>query len=77
MSEAGGSILAITEKKAQRASGGGCVGIFFQLFDWNRKFAKKKLFSNKLLPLGQYSMISYICPFVCFQVLVFKLLFWK
>lgn len=53
MSDAGGSILAITEKKAQRASGGGCVGIFFQLFDWNRRFAKKKLFSNKLLPLGQ------------------------
>lgn len=66
MSEAGGSILAITEKKAQRASGGGCVGIFFQLFDWNRKFAKKKLFSNKLLPLGQDSMISLylsICVF--------------
>ncbi|KAL1812581.1 uncharacterized protein LOC108228003 [Daucus carota subsp. sativus] len=52
MSEAGGSVLAITEKKAQRASGGGCGGIFFQLFDWNRRFAKKKLFSNKLLPLG-------------------------
>lgn len=52
MSDAGGSILAITEKKTQRASGGGCVGIFFQLFDWNRRLAKKKLFSNKLLPLG-------------------------
>lgn len=26
--------LAITKKKAQRP--GGCVGIFFQLFDWNR-----------------------------------------
>ncbi|KAL8099231.1 hypothetical protein AgCh_031772 [Apium graveolens] len=52
MSDAGGSVLAFTEKKAQRPSGGGCVGIFFQLFDWNRRFAKKKLFSNKLLPLG-------------------------
>lgn len=43
------SCLAITtEKRAHRP--GGCVGIFFQLFDWNRKFAKKKLFSRKLLP---------------------------
>ncbi|GFP85320.1 hypothetical protein PHJA_000675700 [Phtheirospermum japonicum] len=41
------SSLAVVEKKAQRA--GGCVGIFFQLFDWNRRFAMKKLFSKKLL----------------------------
>lgn len=41
------SSLAITEKKPQRP--GGCVGIFFQLFDWNRRFAKKKLFPTKLL----------------------------
>ncbi|KAF4363289.1 hypothetical protein F8388_001830 [Cannabis sativa] len=43
------SSLAITEKKSTHRSGG-CVGIFFQLFDWNRRFAKKKLFSKKLLP---------------------------
>ncbi|KAI3462548.1 hypothetical protein Pfo_019211 [Paulownia fortunei] len=43
-----GSSLAVVEKKPQRP--GGCVGIFFQLFDWNRRFAKKKLFSKKLLP---------------------------
>ncbi|XP_022772093.1 uncharacterized protein LOC111314717 [Durio zibethinus] len=42
------SALAITEKKPHRT--GGCVGIFFQLFDWNRRIAKKKLFSRKLLP---------------------------
>ncbi|KAG6659817.1 uncharacterized protein LOC122302823 [Carya illinoinensis] len=43
------SCLAITtEKRTHRP--GGCVGIFFQLFDWNRRFAKKKLFSRKLLP---------------------------
>lgn len=42
--------LAITEKRPHRP--GGCVGIFFQLFDWNRRFAKKKLFSRKLLPPG-------------------------
>lgn len=42
--------LAIVEKKPQRP--GGCVGIFFQLFDWNRRFAKKNLFSKKLLPPG-------------------------
>lgn len=44
------SSLAIVEKKPQRT--GGCVGIFFQLFDWNRRFSKKKLFSKKLLPPG-------------------------
>lgn len=49
MSEISGqTTLAIVEKRPQRP--GGCAGIFFQLFDWNRKFAKKKLFSKKLLP---------------------------
>ncbi|KAJ9147343.1 hypothetical protein P3X46_029517 [Hevea brasiliensis] len=42
------SCLAITEKRPHRP--GGCVGIFFQLLDWNRRFAKRKLFSRKLLP---------------------------
>lgn len=42
--------LAITEKKPQIQKAGGCVGIFFQLFDWNRRFAKKKFFPKKLLP---------------------------
>ncbi|KAL6521531.1 hypothetical protein OROGR_018100 [Orobanche gracilis] len=42
------SSSALVEKKSQKT--GGCVGIFFQLFDWNRRFAKKKLFSKKLLP---------------------------
>lgn len=42
------SSLAITENRPRRT--GGCVGIFFQLFDWNRRFAKKKLFSKRLLP---------------------------
>ncbi|KAL6960983.1 hypothetical protein U1Q18_038748 [Sarracenia purpurea var. burkii] len=42
------SSLAITEKRPHKP--GGCVGIFFQLFDWNRRFAKKKLFPKKLLP---------------------------
>ncbi|KAF8399101.1 hypothetical protein HHK36_014967 [Tetracentron sinense] len=42
------SSLALVEKRPQRP--GGCVGIFFQLFDWNRRLAKKKLFSKKLLP---------------------------
>ncbi|KAB5561122.1 hypothetical protein DKX38_006079 [Salix brachista] len=46
-----GTCLALTEKKAHRP--GGCVGIFFQLFDWNRRFAKKKLFSRKLLPAAR------------------------
>ncbi|KAK3036567.1 hypothetical protein RJ639_031008 [Escallonia herrerae] len=47
MSDATESSLAITEKRPHKP--GGCVGIFFQLFDWNRRFAKKKLFSKKLL----------------------------
>ncbi|XP_042041850.1 uncharacterized protein LOC121787232 [Salvia splendens] len=48
--------LAIVEKKPQRP--GGCVGIFFQLFDWNRRFAKKKLFSKKLLPPVRFKQAS-------------------
>ncbi|CAD5164432.1 unnamed protein product [Musa acuminata subsp. malaccensis] len=43
--------LAITEKREQqRQRPSGCVGIFLQFLDWNRRFAKKKLFSKKLLP---------------------------
>ena len=44
------SCLAIAEKKSQKP--GGCAGVFFQLFEWKRKLAKKKLFSKKLLPPG-------------------------
>jgi hypothetical protein len=51
------SCLAITaEKRVHRP--GGCAGIFFQLFDWNRKFAKKKLFSKKFLPPSQSLYIA-------------------
>ncbi|XP_016435867.1 uncharacterized protein LOC107762065 isoform X1 [Nicotiana tabacum] len=50
------SSLAITEKKPQRP--GGCVGIFFQLFDWNRRFAKKKLFPKKLLSPARLKQAS-------------------
>ncbi|CAA7016451.1 unnamed protein product [Microthlaspi erraticum] len=42
---------AITEKRPNRL--GGCVGVFFQLFDWNRRFAKRKLFSRKSLLNGK------------------------
>ncbi|KAL6010849.1 hypothetical protein ACLOJK_001291 [Asimina triloba] len=48
--------LAVAEKRPQRP--GGCVGIFFQLFDWNRRLAKKKLFSRKLLPPVRTKRIS-------------------
>ncbi|KAJ6421415.1 hypothetical protein OIU84_028733 [Salix udensis] len=51
MNETAGTCLAIAEKKAHRP--GGCVGIFFQLIDWNKRFAKKKLFSRKLLPAAR------------------------
>lgn len=44
------SSLAITNDKQRPRKNGGCVGIFFQLFDWNRRFTKKKLFSKRLLP---------------------------
>ncbi|XP_043702445.1 uncharacterized protein LOC122652693 isoform X2 [Telopea speciosissima] len=50
------SSLAIAEKRPQRP--GGCVGIFFQLFDWNRRLAKKKLFSKKLLPPDRAKRVS-------------------
>ncbi|CAL9118498.1 unnamed protein product [Musa textilis] len=43
--------LAIAEKKPhQQRRPGGFVAIFFQLLDWNRRLAKKKLFSRKSLP---------------------------
>ncbi|KAF3434491.1 hypothetical protein FNV43_RR25594 [Rhamnella rubrinervis] len=48
--------LAVAEKRTHRP--GGCVGIFFQLFDWNRRFAKKKLFSKKLLPPARAKQAS-------------------
>lgn len=63
------SCLAITEKRAHRP--GGCIGIFFQLIDWNRRFAKKKLFSRKLLPLGS---CLYLCMFVYLSCLFLFLL---
>ncbi|KAL5726384.1 hypothetical protein ACHQM5_009430 [Ranunculus cassubicifolius] len=44
------SSLAITVAEKKPGRPGGCVGIFYQLFDWNRRLAKKKLFSKKLLP---------------------------
>ncbi|XP_077253261.1 dnaA initiator-associating protein [Tasmannia lanceolata] len=47
---------AIVEKRPQRP--GGCVGIFIQLLEWNRRLAKKKLFSNKMLPPGRAKWIS-------------------
>ncbi|KAG1347080.1 putative Epididymal secretory protein E1 [Cocos nucifera] len=43
---ASASSLAIAEKRPpQQKPGGGCIGVFFQLFNW-----KKKLFFKKLLP---------------------------
>ncbi|OWM84654.1 hypothetical protein CDL15_Pgr027441 [Punica granatum] len=41
--------LAVVEKRQALRPTGGCVGLF-QLFDWHRRFSKKKLFSRKLLP---------------------------
>lgn len=46
--EKSASCLAVMEKKAHKP--GGCAGIFFQLFEWNRRLTRKKLFSKKLLP---------------------------
>lgn len=59
------SALAIPEKKPHRP--GGCVGIFFQLFDWNRRFAKKKLFSRKLLPPAPGNFFFSLLIFVTYQ----------
>ncbi|XP_072981361.1 uncharacterized protein [Typha angustifolia] len=41
--------LAITERKPQQQRPSGCVGILFQLLDWNRRLTKKKLFSKTTL----------------------------
>ncbi|KAJ8497806.1 hypothetical protein OPV22_008358 [Ensete ventricosum] len=40
------SNLAIVERKETRRKPGGCIGVFFQLFDWK----KKKQFPKKLFP---------------------------
>lgn len=37
---------------------GGCVGVFFHLFDWNRRLTGKKLFSNRLLPAERPKQVS-------------------
>ncbi|KAG6581163.1 hypothetical protein SDJN03_21165, partial [Cucurbita argyrosperma subsp. sororia] len=50
------SCLSISEKKNHKP--GGCVGIFFQLFDWNRRLAKNKLFSRKLLPPARSKQVA-------------------
>ncbi|KAK4795105.1 hypothetical protein SAY86_013099 [Trapa natans] len=42
--------LAVVEKRQLPMPMRGCAGIFFQLFDWHRRFAKKNIFSKKLLP---------------------------
>ncbi|KAJ9564371.1 hypothetical protein OSB04_000337 [Centaurea solstitialis] len=42
------SALAISSDNKRGRKSGGCVGIFFQLFDWNRRFAKKKAFLQKI-----------------------------
>ncbi|RRT83074.1 hypothetical protein B296_00017330 [Ensete ventricosum] len=42
------SNLAIVERKETRRKPGGCIGVFFQLFDWK----KKKQFPKKLFPPG-------------------------
>jgi len=76
--------LAITKQKAHRP--GGCDGIFFQLFDWNRRFSKKKLFSMKLLPAIYFiylktkipiwpRMLKIVCSSCLMPVLLLLLLF--
>ncbi|EFJ21563.1 hypothetical protein SELMODRAFT_443543 [Selaginella moellendorffii] len=42
------SSLSNTDGKPPKV--GGCVGVFFQLFDWNRRLSGKHLFSTKSLP---------------------------
>ncbi|OIW06423.1 hypothetical protein TanjilG_05194 [Lupinus angustifolius] len=47
------SSLSITEKKKKKNQRSyGCMNIFCQLFDWNKRLTKKNLFSKKLLTLG-------------------------
>ncbi|XP_011622626.1 uncharacterized protein LOC18432163 [Amborella trichopoda] len=45
----GKAISSLTVADKWHHKPGGCVGAFFQLFDWNRRLSKKKLFSNRLL----------------------------
>lgn len=45
--------LAMVVDKRPPHRPGGCIGIFFQLLDWNRRLAKKRFFSRKFLPQGK------------------------
>ncbi|CAA7397678.1 unnamed protein product [Spirodela intermedia] len=47
--------LAIVPDKRPAHRPGGCVGVLFQFFDWNRRLAKKRFFSRKLLPRDRAS----------------------
>ncbi|KAL8161897.1 hypothetical protein V2J09_013386 [Rumex salicifolius] len=51
------SALIIAENKGYRPPGG-CVGIFFKLFDWNRRFGKKKHFPKKLVAPARLNQVS-------------------
>lgn len=44
------SLTSGDKQQHQHPKIGGCVGVFFNLFDWNKRFTGKKLFSNRLLP---------------------------
>eukprot|EP01018_Ginkgo_biloba_P028341 Gb_15628 [translate_table: standard] len=51
-------LSSLTGGDKQHPKLGGCVGVFFQLFDWNRRLTGKKLFSNRLLPAERPKQIS-------------------
>eukprot|EP00250_Pteridium_aquilinum_P008549 c18028_g6_i1 orf=541-2586(+) len=44
------SSLATSSSEKRNSKLGGCAGVFFQLFDWNRRLNGKRLLPHKLLP---------------------------
>ena len=51
--------LAIVAEKRSAQKAGGCVGVLVQFYEWNRRLAKRKFFSRKLLASG---MLDCIMP---------------
>ncbi|KAH9306130.1 hypothetical protein KI387_010534 [Taxus chinensis] len=54
----GKTLSSLTGGDKQHPKLGRCVGVFFQMFDWNKKFTGKKLFSNRLLPAERPKQVS-------------------
>lgn len=59
-----GEMKGKTSALAAVRRSGGCVGVLFQLFNWNRRLAKKKELLSPGIPIPSCSLSVFVC--VCF-----------